>query len=143
MKAGSRGLGGHRYQITAALLTYAAVAVAFVPVAIHEASANRTAHAAAVEQAQDAHPYPGDAGQSSQPPAKHASSLSNFLIAAAALLGLGLVSPFLLFTASLPNAVMNLVIIFIGVRMAWKHMASPRAQVEGPFYPPQPPNPAG
>src|ERR1700722_5420754 len=36
MKMGSRGLGGKRYQITAAILTYAAVAVAFVPLAIHQ-----------------------------------------------------------------------------------------------------------
>jgi hypothetical protein len=50
MKTGSRGLGGRRYQITAALLTYAAVAVAFIPVAFHQASTKQDAHTAAVSR---------------------------------------------------------------------------------------------
>lgn len=141
MKAGSRGLGGRRYQITAALLTYAAVAVAFVPVAWHEMGTKENAHSAAVQQAQAEHSYPGDTDASSQPPAKHAMGFGRSLIAIATLLGLGLVSPFLMFTGSVPNAVFNLVIIFIVVQMAWKHMASPRAQVEGPFRAPHEPTP--
>jgi FtsH-binding integral membrane protein len=137
MKAGSHGLGGRRYQITAALLTYAAVAVAFIPVALHEANAKPDAHKVAVQQAQAQHPYPGDASAQAQTSAKPAPSLGGFLVAVATLLGLGLISPFLMFTASVPSALLNLFIIFIGVQMAWKHMASPRAQVEGPFTPPQ------
>jgi hypothetical protein len=133
MKVGSRGLGGRRYQITAALLTYAAVAVAFVPVALHEANAQQKSHAAAVQQAEAEHPYPGDSGQSAAPPARHAPSFGGFTLAIITLLGLGLVSPFLMFTASIPSALLNLFIISIGVRMAWQHMASPRANVEGPF----------
>lgn len=142
MKAGSRGLGGRRYQITAALLTYAAVAVAFVPVAIHEMRAKPDAHTAAVHQAQTEHPYPGDTSAPSQPPAKHARTFGGFVFGVLILLGLGLVSPLLMFTASVPNALLNLFIIFIGVQIAWKQMASPRAQVEGPFHPPQAPTPA-
>lgn len=141
MKAGSRGLGGRRYQITAALLTYAAVAVAFVPVAWHEMGTKENAHSAAVQQAQAEHPYPGDTSAPSQPPAKHATGFGGFLIAIATLLGLGLVSPFLMFTGSVPQALLNLFIIFIGVQMAWKHMASPPAQVQGPFRQPQEPTP--
>jgi hypothetical protein len=139
MKAGSRGLGGRRYQITAALLTYAAVAVAFVPVALHEAGVTRSAHAAAVQQAQAEHPYPGDSDAPSQSAGnQHAPGFGGFFVAILALLGLGLVSPLLAFTGSIPSALLNLFIIFIGVQMAWKQMASPRALVEGPFSTPQP-----
>ena len=141
MKTGSRGLGGRRYQITAALLTYAAVAVAFVPVVLHEASAKSDRHTAAAHQAQVDHPYPGDQGASSQPTAKHATSFGTFLLAVLMLLGLGLISPLLAFTASVPSALLNLFIIFIGVQMAWKQMKSPRAQVEGPFSTPPAPSP--
>jgi hypothetical protein len=142
MKAGSRGQGGRRYQIAAALLTYISVAVAFVPVALHEATAERTNHAAAVQQAQATHPYPGDPGPATPPPAKPAPSLGGFLLAVVELLGLGLVSPLLTFTVSVPSALLNLFIIFIGVQMAWKQMASPGAQVEGPFTPPSAKTPA-
>jgi hypothetical protein len=141
MKTGSHGLGGRRYQITAALLTYAAVAVAFVPVVMHEASAKHNAHTAAVQQAQTAHPYPGDPGPSSQPAPKQATGIGSFLLAVATLLGLGLISPFLMFSASVPSALLNLFIIFLGVQMAWRQMASPRANVEGPFSPPKASNP--
>ena len=37
MKKGSNGLGGRRYQITAAVLTYLSVAMSFVPLVIHSA----------------------------------------------------------------------------------------------------------
>ena len=141
MRTGSRGLGGRRYQITAALLTYAAVAVAFIPVAFHEASTKQDAHTAAVQRAQAEHPYPGESGPSSQAAAGQTRSPGGFLLAIVELLGLGLVSPLLAFTASVPSALLNLFIIFLGVQMAWKQMASPRAQVEGPFYPPQAPTP--
>jgi predicted lipid-binding transport protein (Tim44 family) len=133
MKAGSRGLGGRRYQITAALLTYAAVAVAFVPVALHDLSARQTPHAKVVQRAEAEHPYPGNTEVPATPPAHKATSLGRFVGAVLALLGLGLISPFLMFSASVPSALINLFIIFIGIQMAWKHMASPRAQVEGPF----------
>ena len=140
MKTGSRGLGGRRYQITAALLTYAAVAVAFIPVAVHDMRSHRTASTTATRSTGQQN---GQA-QSDQPQAaqtNQAHGFGSFLIATATLLGLGLVSPFLMFSGSVPSALLNLFIIFYGVQMAWKHMASSRVQVEGPFYPPQAPSP--
>src|SRR5271154_5157743 len=44
MKMGSGGIGGRRYQIVAAALTYAAVSMAAVPIAIHYYRAGKTAH---------------------------------------------------------------------------------------------------
>ena len=41
MNFGSRGVGGRRYQIAAALLTYIAVSMSAVPIAIHQMRAHR------------------------------------------------------------------------------------------------------
>jgi len=40
MMMGSKGIGGRQYQITAVLLTYAAVSIAFVPVVLYAAHLN-------------------------------------------------------------------------------------------------------
>ncbi len=49
------------------------------------------------------------------------------------LLGLGLVSPFLELASSVPQGLLNLFIIFLGIRMAWQHMRTVRPEVDGPF----------
>jgi len=139
MKTGSRGLGGRRYQIAAALLTYAAVAVAFIPVAVHEMSTHPKTSTTATRSTEQQNG--SDQQQPAQTSNAPAHSFGGFLIAMATLVGLGLVSPFLMFSGSIPSALLNLFIIFYGVQMAWKAMASPRLQVEGPFYPPQAPSP--
>ncbi len=137
MKRGSGGLGGRRYQITAALLTYAAVAVAFVPVALHEASAkNRgaqesTAQQSEAKEAQGAQSNAVQATGGSQGAQKH--GVGTFLLAILMLLGLGLISPVLLLINAPGQGLFNLFIIFWGVRFAWKAMTSPRVAVEGPY----------
>ncbi len=50
MKTGSRGLGGRRYQITAAVLTYAAVAMSFIPIALHAFATRETGEKAVTAQ---------------------------------------------------------------------------------------------
>lgn len=132
MKKGSRGLGGRRYQIAGALLTYAAVACAFVPVAIHELREHPRKPAQVQTQSQDG--AAGDSGaaqQSAQPPAERPQH--GFLFSTVVLLGLGLVSPFLQLTVSVGSGLLNLLIIFWGVQFAWRAMASPRPQIEGPY----------
>ena len=47
---GSNGQGGRRYQITAALLTYAAVSMAAIPVWIHYAGEHKQAQHASQQQ---------------------------------------------------------------------------------------------
>ena len=139
MKAGSRGLGGRRYQITAALLTYAAVAVAFIPVALHDLNTKQKVDTATTQSTDQGTRQQSNHGQTAQTNRTPAHGFSSVLIGVATLLGLGLVSPFLMFSGSVPSALLNLFIIFYGVQMAWKHMASARVQVEGPFTPPSTP----
>ena len=160
MKRGAGEHGGRRFQVSAALLTYAAVAVAFIPVQLHEIGKHRAvqqdmAQKAAQRTAPEnstskAFPYPGDEGtaqrptgpgngpatnqaSANQPVAAKAPSFGGFLIAIGLLLGVGLISPFLLFSVSFGGGLLNLFIVFLGVQMAWRLMARPVMDVEGPY----------
>lgn len=143
MKKGSRGIGGRRYQITAALLTYAAVAVAFIPVALHESGQHHSANASSAQTATQSHAPSSSADATptgSSPSATHATP--PFFLGGLLLLGLGLVSPFLILSVSIGQGLLNLFILFLGVQMAWKQTATPRLKVEGPFEQAPPPAPA-
>ena len=137
MKKGSGGLGGRRYQITAALLTYAAVAVAFVPIAMHEMAVHRrgvSQPATQQAQANDAQAAQSDAAKATGKPASAQKvGFGGFLLAVLMLLGVGLISPFLMLSTSIAHGVLNLFIIYLGVQFAWKAMVSPRIVVDGPF----------
>jgi hypothetical protein len=98
MMIGSGGVGGRKYQITAGVLTYAAVSLAWIPISL---------------------------------------SLSHVPLDAvplAKLIQLGLLSPFLELQANTFNGVIGLVILYVGINIAWK-MTRGKAQsvVEGPF----------
>jgi hypothetical protein len=123
IKAGSRGRGGRKYQITAVALTYAAVSLAAIPIAIAQASKDRPA------QRQTA-------SSSSQPASANAADgaeTKSFGAAIATLLMIGIASPFLDFQDPVHGAI-GLVILFVGIRIAWKMTAgSPVAPISGPF----------
>lgn len=139
MKKGSRGIGGRRYQIAAALLTYAAVAVAFVPVALHDNGQHRAAATSSAQTAShdSAQSSAADVKPSGATPAGHAPR--PFIVSVLMLLGLGLISPFLILSVSVGQGLLNLFILFLGVQMAWKQTATPRLRVEGPFEQAPPP----
>ncbi|MFC6646005.1 hypothetical protein ACFQBQ_10515 [Granulicella cerasi] len=136
MKKGSRGLGGKRYQIAAALLTYAAIAVAFVPIALHQVNEHRAQDATQRAEARAGKTAEADArnGTPQHAQADVPTGIGGFLKACALLLGIGLISPFLTFTASVGSGLINLFITFLGIQMAWRQMVSPRPEIEGPFY---------
>jgi hypothetical protein len=131
MKLGSKGFGGSRYQITAVLLTYAAVSMAAVPIAI--------ATYAKQDQAQHATAAKSDAGapaanDTSDPGAAGSSAHMNFGPAILALVLTGLASPFLELAQDPVNGAIGLVILAVGIRIAWKMTAGDdHAQVVGPF----------
>jgi hypothetical protein len=132
IKLGSNGRGGRRYQIAAALLTYAAVSIAAVPVAIHGYEAKKPAQVAApANDATREHPFPGDEAENS-PPKRQPQSLG---IALLTLAGIGLASPFLELSEGL-GGVIGLFILFIGVRAAWNLTAGhdfATTDVSGPY----------
>ena len=140
MRTGSKGIGGRRYQIAAAAFTYAAVSIAAVPMYIAQVHKEKSTRPAQVQTAPSS---PGDI--SSQAPTGNAGGSSvannssttskphvNFFAAIGVLALLGLASPFL----ELQNPVsglIGLVILFVGMRFAWRQTGSPKIEIIGPF----------
>jgi hypothetical protein len=137
MKLGSGGRGGRAYQIAAALLTYAAVSIAAVPIGIYYHSkkhCDKAAQTATTSQdpphgAQKEHPFPGDEPPK---PAPKPIGIGRLLVI---FLGLGLASPFLELSEGF-GGIIGLVIPFVGIRAAWALTSGvdPTApDISGPF----------
>jgi hypothetical protein len=133
MVKGSNGMGGRRYQIAAVLLTYAAISVAAVPIAL-VAFAKEKKQAPAQHQTQ-ANPVPDDTSNSA-PPDSNATPASGSTMgigrALVSLLMLGLASPFLELQDPV-HGVIGLVILFVGLRIAWRLTAARPLEVDGPY----------
>jgi hypothetical protein len=149
---GSGGVGGRRYQITAALLTYAAVSMSAIPIAIHYAGEHRQAaqqkltekQKIALEQRQlesefgQKHQTPdqGSTTAPTDPPAvAQTGPKMGFAAAIEQLLLVGLASPFLEVWEGGPSIgwVIGLVILAVGIRIAWRLTAARPLAVFGPF----------
>lgn len=97
MRIGSRGVGGRRYQVAAVLLTYFAVSMSAVPIAIHQA------------------------GQ---------VTFSGRVIAQLAIAGIA--SPIVELRDPVQGLI-GLIILFVGIRFAWRFTAAPVSNVSGPY----------
>ncbi|HKN16384.1 MAG TPA: hypothetical protein VJX47_05560 [Candidatus Sulfotelmatobacter sp.] len=139
MMKGSNGQGGRRYQITAALLTYAAVSMAAIPVWIHYAGEHKQAQHASQQQqlADEQRELEKDTGRPQTPaPAKPALNIGKAFVTLAVL---GLASPFLELADPLHGAI-GLFILFIGIRIAWQLTGQKIPAIDGPFQSsPRPP----
>ncbi|WP_263358241.1 hypothetical protein [Acidicapsa ligni] len=124
---GSNGIGGRRFQITAVLLTYAAISMAAVPIGISYAIKHKTPTAA---KSASENSLPGDAQSNhiSQAP-KHPI---NWASAIAQLALVGLASPFMEL-ANPFHGVIGLFILFIGLRIARTMTAAKPLYVDGPY----------
>ena len=142
MMKGSNGHGGRRYQITAALLTYAAVSMAAIPIWIHYAGKQTQAQHASQQQRSTDEQQQLDKESGQQPeasaPAKRAVNPGKVLLTLALL---GLASPFLELTDFFQGAI-GLFILFIGIRIAWQTTRETSPALDGPFQS-SPPPPAG
>jgi len=126
IKTGSKGAGGRRYQIAAVLLTYAAVSLAAIPIGMSVYAKQRKTHPPGLEQSR------ADSGQA--PPATAApDGRSSPRGALLQLTFLGLASPFLELAEDPFHGLIGLVILLVGVRIAWRLAAGSEAQVFGPF----------
>lgn len=132
---GSRGAGGRRYQVAAVLLTYAAVSLSAIPMAISESRkqgppshAQRSSPATpGVEPAPSASPESsGDSSGGPQP--------QSFGAAIGYLALLGLASPFLDMQNPI-HGIIGLVILSVGLRIAWRLTAGSETQILGPYEP--------
>jgi hypothetical protein len=128
MNFGSRGAGGRRYQLVAVLLTYLAVSMSAVPIAIYQMRQQHQAQAQTQAQSSD-----------TAAPREHMSVAK--VIGVLALVGIA--SPFL----DLQNpthGIIGLVILFVGIRFAWRFTAGRTVSVSGPYSAsPAAPSPAG
>jgi hypothetical protein len=118
---GSGGVGGRRYQVAAVLLTYIAVSMAAFPIAISQQMKQRSAQQQA--QASD----PTTAGKPKMSPFK----------ALGVLTVIGLASPFL-DLANPAHGVIGLIILFVGIRIAWRLTAGNAVNITGPIDDPAP-----
>jgi hypothetical protein len=115
---GSGGVGGRRYQVAAVLLTYIAVSLAAVPIALSQHTKQRSAQAQGqVSETADSSPK---------------ISVSK---AVATLALIGLVSPFLGLSNPM-QGVIGLIILFVGIRIAWRMTAARQFSIRGPISDP-------
>jgi hypothetical protein len=118
---GSGGVGGRRYQVAAVLLTYIAVSMAAVPIAISQQMKQKSAQ----QQAQGS-----DAASVGQPKMRRLKALGVLAI-------IGLASPFL-DLANPAHGVIGLIILFVGIRIAWRLTAGTAVSIVGPINEPVP-----
>jgi hypothetical protein len=118
---GSGGVGGRRYQVAAVLLTYIAVSMAAVPIAISQQMKQRSAQ----QQA-----------QASNPTTAVKPKMSPFK-ALGVLTVIGLSSPFL-DLANPAHGVIGLIILFVGIRIAWRLTTGNAVNITGPIDDPAP-----
>lgn len=125
---GSKGIGGRRYQIAAVILTYAAVSIAAVPIAISyhmKEKAQSSTHARPLQPSADSQTNEPDQAQAKPKPSMGAALLQ--------LLMIGLASPFLALQDPL-HGVFGLIILVVGIRIAWSMTAGlGRANIQGPY----------
>jgi len=142
MMKGSGGLGGRRYQIVAVLFTYAAVSMAAIPMTIVELSKDKKSRAESKAQA----PQTSDNANQQNPTAEEGQTTASdsdsgttgkhmsFAAAIGYLVLLGLASPFLELGSSPLNGLIGIVILLVGIRIAWQlTRGHPLLVVDGPF----------
>jgi predicted lipid-binding transport protein (Tim44 family) len=133
---GSRGSGGRRYQIAAVLLTYVAVSLSAIPMAISQASRHPAPSRVQTPRDSSAAPRPAEPAASAAdidtddptaPPAKQSLGAALGYLAL-----LGLASPFLELQDPI-HGIIGLVILSVGIRIAWRLTAGSETQILGPF----------
>jgi hypothetical protein len=126
---GSKGIGGRRYQIAAVILTYAAVSLAAVPIAI-------SYHVKAKSQSESIQPQQQQSNadaENNQPDQTQPKPKISFGAAILQLLVIGLASPFLELQDPL-HGIIGLIILLVGIRIAWQiTTGARRANIQGPY----------
>jgi hypothetical protein len=136
IRFGAGGVGGRRYQIAAVLLTYAAVSMSAIPMGIHQYMQDKKTQPPTRQVQSPSSPpasSPDAAASAASPAAPQApAQKANLGGALFGLALLGLASPFLEL-ASPVSGVIGLVILFVGIRIAWQLTAGPKVDILGPF----------
>jgi hypothetical protein len=128
---GSNGIGGLRYQIAAVLLTYAAISLAAVPIGVAGAIKHYKERVVQQKQASVSmdHSATDSTPTQAQDPPKVKINLGRFGLR---LLMMGLASPFLELQDPF-HGLIGLVILFVGLRIAFRLTESRPLDVDGPY----------
>ena len=126
--------------MAAAAFTYAAVALAAIPVYFSEISKDKATKPPQVTSAPANPGAPADEAETdgsgpsrgTATPAREAKPRMNPFKALGLLALLGLASPFLELQDPFHGAI-GLVILFVGMRFAWQQTGAPKIDVDGPF----------
>jgi len=139
---GTNGIGGRRYQIAAVALTYAAVSLSAIPIGISQIVKHRNAqkqnlvkHAPPPAAQADPSTDPGAVVVTPDPVSPEPGSPKPKMSIGSAIGMLtlaGLASPFLELQDPL-HGVIGLVILFVGIRIAWQLTAARPLDILGPF----------
>lgn len=142
VRKGARGRGGLRLQLTAVFLTYLAVAMAYVPLAIRGAAAGTAANDNSVlvdDSPAIATATQPDEGDAAEPAVAGSDSAVASATQIGVVPGLGLLLiltlglPVLVVLGSMPSGLISALIIGIGMRQAWIMTGSARLTIQGPF----------
>lgn len=129
---GSGGVGGRKYQIAALILTYAAVSMAAIPIALHQMSITKVDAPQAQHQAAPSASDPGNSAPQQGTKSQEDQDKMSFAGALGRLALIGLASPFLELADGV-GGVIGLVILFVGLRIAWKITAGSPLELSGPY----------
>ena len=137
---GSRGIGGRRYQVAAVIFTYMAVSLSAIPIGISQIIKHpRTLKQSTVKQApaETATDSPSEPVADADPDgpsttSSNSSSKMSFWSAMGALVFAGLASPFLELQNA-PSGIIGLIILVVGIRIAWKLTDEKSVDIVGPF----------
>jgi hypothetical protein len=140
IRMGSGGVGGRRYQIAALALTYFAVSMSAVPIGIYESikDAKAKPHPVSSSTPTTGNPSKVDSGVDSptSPEAKAVAKDEKPGMGIGKLLGtlllFGLASPFMELQNPI-NGALGIVILLVGIRIAWRLTSAPQIDIIGPF----------
>jgi hypothetical protein len=129
VRKGAGGHGGRRFQVLAVVLTYISIGLAYVPVVVGAMNARQTAQSTAT---------PGGPGRPAEasvrkPAVATPPSAPGFFLGVAILFAFTAALPVLVVFGTLPSGLISAIIIFFGMRQAWKMTAAPMLQILGPF----------
>lgn len=136
---GTSGVGGRRHQIAAAILTYAAVSMSAVPMYIWSMQHDRSekpplasAEATPVDAESVSDPEAETAADTTAGPEVANETRSGIVAGLIFIAVLGLASPILGLMNPL-SGLIGLVILFVGIRIAWRMTAGNPVEITGPF----------
>jgi len=130
IKKGTDGHTSRKYQVMAVLLTYLAIAFAFLPVMIVSLVKDHKPAAASSKNPRSARPPQANDDDATPKKAPAAGSLVLALIMA---VGISIGLPLIVAFGSMPGGLLTLLIIFFGLQQAWVQTKPDDALVAGPY----------